>query len=234
MSNFSDLAEETKTNSAGGSFIDGKWVPSKSWELPSFLTDFKLPSLTDKGAYGSNYLMDNGNIGTYQFGSDTSMTPGAFKGAGNTLAQYNDLNPKNKMDMTTWDGITSSDKGATGGTDWSGLAGIGLAGGQIGLGVMSYLDQKKTNNLNRKLLDQQYANNATTIANKAADRTYAQNLFGTNASYTPTADIAVSSVPSTQQPTGLAGSMVNTAGVPSVSNVNQLKNDSTSDYLTRI
>jgi hypothetical protein len=59
-------------------------------------------------------------------------------------------------------------------TDWGmgGYGGMALGVGQLGLGVMSYLDQKKTADKNRALMDQQLASNRElleTRRNRAKD-----------------------------------------------------------------
>lgn len=56
-------------------------------------------------------------------------------------------------------------------TDWSmkGLGGTALGAGQLGLGVLSYLDQSKTADKQRKLMDQQMAQN-TFVLNNAKGR----------------------------------------------------------------
>ncbi len=52
-----------------------------------------------------------------------------------------------------------------------GMIGAGLGIGQLGLGVMSYLDGQKTADAKRKLLGQQYANNAEEMRHTKAART---------------------------------------------------------------
>lgn len=52
-----------------------------------------------------------------------------------------------------------------------GMIGAGLGIGQLGLGVMSYLDNQKTADAQRKLLGQQYANNAEEMRHTKASRT---------------------------------------------------------------
>ena len=54
----------------------------------------------------------------------------------------------------------------------------GAALGQLGLGIMSYFENKKTADAQRKALKQQYDNNAEIIKNSAADRTAAMKAFG--------------------------------------------------------
>ena len=56
-------------------------------------------------------------------------------------------------------------------------SGIGALG-QVGLGALSYLENQKTADAQRKLLGQQYASNATTMENSAADRKAAMKAFG--------------------------------------------------------
>jgi len=52
-----------------------------------------------------------------------------------------------------------------------GMIGAGLGIGQLGLGVMSYLDNQKTADAQRKLLGQQYDNNAEEMRHTKAART---------------------------------------------------------------
>lgn len=62
--------------------------------------------------------------------------------------------------------------------EWGTAGNIGLGVGQLGLGIVSYFDNKKTADAQRKLLNQQYQNNATEIANKKAYRTALSNMRG--------------------------------------------------------
>ena len=55
-------------------------------------------------------------------------------------------------------------------------SGIGALG-QVGLGALSYLENSKTADKQRALLDQQLASNAINIKNLAADRSHVQNVF---------------------------------------------------------
>ena len=52
-----------------------------------------------------------------------------------------------------------------------GMLSAGLGIGQLGLGVMSFLDNKKTANAQRQLLGQQYENNAEEMRHTKAART---------------------------------------------------------------
>ena len=61
------------------------------------------------------------------------------------------------------------------GTEWGvkewGTAGnLGLGVGQLGLGLASYFENKKTADAQRKLLGQQYASNAEAIADRRANK----------------------------------------------------------------
>jgi hypothetical protein len=64
------------------------------------------------------------------------------------------------------------------GLDWSldGLGGSLLGAGQLGLGVMSYLENKKTASKQRKLMEQQYNINAVHEANLEADRAHSRHI----------------------------------------------------------
>jgi len=49
--------------------------------------------------------------------------------------------------------------------------------GELGLGLMSYFDQKKNSKAQRKLANQQYANNAQMMADHQSDRKNVGDLF---------------------------------------------------------
>lgn len=67
-----------------------------------------------------------------------------------------------------------------------GMIGGALGIGQLGLGVMSYLDNQKTADAQRKLLGQQYANNAEEMRHTKAARTaMSQGLGQYNPSSAP-------------------------------------------------
>ena len=55
----------------------------------------------------------------------------------------------------------------------------GLGLGQLGLGVVSYLDNRKTAKKNRELMNQQIASNRAEMANTAAFRQGLAKQFGT-------------------------------------------------------
>ena len=57
-------------------------------------------------------------------------------------------------------------------TDWgmNGMGGVALGAGQLGLGLLGYLDNKKTSGLQRDLLQQQYNTNASELAHTQAAR----------------------------------------------------------------
>lgn len=57
------------------------------------------------------------------------------------------------------------------------MGNVGLAAGQLGLGILSYFDNKKTAEKQRKLLDQQYANNKDLINARVAKRDNIRRMF---------------------------------------------------------
>lgn len=69
----------------------------------------------------------------------------------------------NGEDLTRKDYLTERRGDAMGQTDWAGYGQALMGVGQLGLGVASYMDNAKTANLQRKLLGQQYDNNAAEI-----------------------------------------------------------------------
>ncbi len=91
-----------------------------------------------------------------------------------TAMQTGDLS--NNAEFQTWmrdnpDGLTELGDVATAKdlgkkTDWgmNGVGGTALGAGQLGLGVMSYLENKKTAGKQRQLMDQQISNNAFVLS----------------------------------------------------------------------
>ena len=78
-----------------------------------------------------------------------------------------------------WDGIKGFNYGGTkGSTGLGGAIGAGLGIGQLGLGVMQYLDAEKTNKLNRELMNQQIVSNKDTMATRLARRAQIQKDWG--------------------------------------------------------
>ena len=68
--------------------------------------------------------------------------------------------------------------GTKGSTGLGGAIGAGLGIGQLGLGVMQYLDAEKTNKLNRELMNQQIVSNKDTMATRLARRAQIQKDWG--------------------------------------------------------
>lgn len=60
---------------------------------------------------------------------------------------------------------------------WGTAGNLALGVGQLGLGVMSYLDNKKTAKLQRKLLQQQYNNNADLITDRKESNANKKKAF---------------------------------------------------------
>jgi hypothetical protein len=56
----------------------------------------------------------------------------------------------------------------------------GLGAVNLGVGVMGYLDDRETAKMNRELMGQQIANNATTAQNRALDRASLKMAFNPN------------------------------------------------------
>ena len=78
-------------------------------------------------------------------------------------------------------GMSSGINGGAGAssTDWgmNGMGGVALGAGQLGLGLLGYLDNKKTSGLQRNLLQQQYDTNASELAHTQAARKAVEGGF---------------------------------------------------------
>ena len=85
--------------------------------------------------------------------------------AGNSL--FKDGSVTNATQSMTGDGLFGMSNGTM-----SGLAGIG----QLGLGLLSYSESKKNNQIKRNLANQEYATNAVHEANLQSDRRHLQGL----------------------------------------------------------
>jgi len=87
------------------------------------------------------------------------------------------------LDLNTTEGFNAlknqfGEDNSWGYKEWGTAGNIGLGVGQLGLGLASYLDQSKTAEKQRRLLDQQYANNAYLIANRKAKNDNITSAFG--------------------------------------------------------
>ena len=92
-------------------------------------------------------------------------------------------NPFGELGLVEGMDLTSKDYGIDlNMPDWGmkGLGGTALGAGQLGLGVMGYLEDKKTAKLQRELMGQQVASNATTAQNRALDRASLKQAFAPN------------------------------------------------------
>ena len=98
-----------------------------------------------------------------------------------------DLNNRSLLDgaISQYDNTSVSGLGgASKGLDW-GIEGVGgtvVGLGQLGLGVMSYLDQKKTNDLSRKSMEQEYMFNNAAQARLVSDKAHVEDMFKTRTS----------------------------------------------------
>jgi len=84
-------------------------------------------------------------------------------------------------------GLYNGGGNTTSGSDpfsMSGVGGLALGVGQLGLGLMSYLDNKKTADKQRALMDQQYANNDYAMRKTRADNQHILNVFNPKAAST--------------------------------------------------
>jgi hypothetical protein len=60
--------------------------------------------------------------------------------------------------------------------EWGTAGNLGLGVGQLGLGLASYFENKKTADAQRKLLGQQYASNAEAITDRRANKAALANI----------------------------------------------------------
>jgi hypothetical protein len=60
--------------------------------------------------------------------------------------------------------------------EWGTAGNLGLGAGQLGLGIASYFENKKTADAQRKLLGQQYASNAEAITDRRANKAALANI----------------------------------------------------------
>ena len=122
----------------------------------------------------SRDLMNTGLAGTGVVGTGTNS--GSVPSFGMTMEQISQIqDPYQRMQAESLFKSMQPQEGVMG-TGMSGgdLGKIGLGVGQLGLGLASYLDQSKTNKMNRNLMQQQYDTNTESLANK---RTADANLM---------------------------------------------------------
>ena len=147
---------------------------ANGFEVPTYLND---TAATAVSAF-TNPISSNG-LGNYATIIDTNgVATGVDQGAYDALYGTQDTGysmVKNDINggLGTSGVPTESNSKAFGNY----AAGVGAIGG-LGLGVLSYMDNSKTADAQRKLLGQQYASNATTMKNSAADRIAAMKAFG--------------------------------------------------------
>lgn len=133
---------------------------------------------------GANTTIAN-NLGS-NYGGMVDPTTNAYVGTDNSL-----LNQVGVPTNIAIDNATLASNGLKPETNWydgfskdGGLLGasqVGLGIGQLGLGVMQYLDAEKTGKLNRELLNQQIANNQDTMATRLARREQIAKTWGPQA-----------------------------------------------------
>lgn len=174
-----DRAKEISQDYASSSYPTGDWADyAKDNNIIAYDTK-PLPTdgLFINHPYGTQYLGDNGQVMTSQFGPDKPMTMSEFNKFGEThpiaAAQAGAAGLKfdvngNAINTTAKDNLFGMSTGK-----WNNalkMGQLGLGAGQLGLGIMSYLDNKKTANIQRNLLNQQYNNNAELIADRKANK----------------------------------------------------------------
>jgi len=129
---------------------------------------------------GYNSLAGGAAVTPEQFLGQNSLTPYQFAGF-SPAEQQGIIDSYNaQFGQNSLAGTNDFTNNGMWGTGMSGmqLGKMGLGIGQLGLGFASYMDSKKTNQMNRKLMRQQYASNAESLANRRADRSNVLSVFG--------------------------------------------------------
>jgi len=151
-------------------------LPSIFNKSPSINIDSSIGELLNKNT--SNSVKTN----VYDFGKNgDNFYSGTINGSPTVVPQ----SKLGSLDPGSVDAANIGGKGFSSSLDnknsinWGmdGWGGLGLGIGQLGLGVMSYLDNKKTADKQRALLGQQYVNNTITMKNRASDRQHTIDVF---------------------------------------------------------
>ena len=87
-----------------------------------------------------------------------------------------DLNTKEGFDAAYKGFDANNESGDWGYKEWGTAGNLGLGAGQLGLGIASYFENKKTADAQRKLLGQQYASNAEAINDRRANKAALANI----------------------------------------------------------
>ena len=120
--------------------------------------------------YGNIYKGKDGSIMQSTFGSDEAINMADLNKFGlenpeaiSAAAEQGDFNKLTFDDQGLQEGLPKEE-----GTDWGmdGYGGLALGVGNLGLGVASYLENKKTAELQRNLLEQKYGSNVEEMARK--------------------------------------------------------------------
>ncbi|WP_456451828.1 hypothetical protein [Hydrogenimonas sp.] len=136
-----------------------------------------INTLSNPGAENLNPAMEAGGLGNYGWVRDAN---------GNII----DINQDAYNSIVAGDttGLEFGKFSGTAGqqTDWlsslgsmQGLGGVALGGGRLALGLASYLDQSKTAKKQRKLIDQQIANNEFVLNKRKQNSESLAKAFGT-------------------------------------------------------
>jgi len=140
---------------------------------------YGVPGIKNTGTYNVNtaptVASSNGGMFDGLFGpKDSSANIGEwYKGQFGTDLDLTKLSTTEQLALQT-----QFKKDTT--TDWGmgGYGGIALGVGQLGLGALSYFDQKKTGDKNRALMDQQLANNAAIMNTRKERQNDISSAFG--------------------------------------------------------
>ena len=140
-------------------------IPKYGIAATSTPQSFKIPSISEK------WDMSNAFDSMYGIGNDATNSAIA------------------KGNVAMGPTVQNADllKGKEPGTDWGmdGMGGVALGAGKLGLGLLGYLDNKKTAKLQRNLLQQQYDTNASELAHSQLARAAAEGGFNIDKSKVP-------------------------------------------------
>jgi len=133
--------------------------------IPQFMQQENL----QKGLVSPGYTMDTNMFVGSPFKLDDTSAINGLNYKWDSATALN--NPVASGDAPSW--FSQQDLGM------KGLGGTAVGLGNLGLGIMSYLDQKETAKKQRKLYDQQIDQNKYVMAKSKADSASLAKAFGT-------------------------------------------------------
>lgn len=150
-----------------------------------FNQDLQISPVESIQMVGSGQALSNLGIAPESIGESytKNMSLGAdgkLYSSGLTDQTNNSLASQRVMEGPTQanaDLLKGAEEGDWGYKQWGTAGNIGLGVGQLGLGIASYFENKKTAEAQRKLLGQQYENNADLISARKAKRANISSAF---------------------------------------------------------